>query len=203
MSLIEALSSSAAAATLSTLMEASLEALPATWTRSLVWRDTAERSPEVLRISPDASLNSPQRLAHRALELADIGLDRALARGSADVAFALVLLDLELLGGLLLEGFQRAGKRADLVLAIEIAAVDGEIAAGDLQHGIADGVERGDDAAADQHDRADGKPNGERQQHELHDQCALRGAALLQRVHLGGIERALRRPRPRSPCGRP
>jgi hypothetical protein len=55
MSLIEAESSSEAAATLSTLMEASLEAFSATWTRSLVWRDTVERLVEVERIWPEAS----------------------------------------------------------------------------------------------------------------------------------------------------
>ena len=60
-----------------------------------------------------------------------------LARGGAGIALALLLLDPELVGGLLLEGFQRAGQRADLVLAIEIAGVDGEIAGGDLQHGVA------------------------------------------------------------------
>ena len=39
LSLIEALSSSEAAATVSTLIDASPEAFSATWTRSLVWRE--------------------------------------------------------------------------------------------------------------------------------------------------------------------
>jgi hypothetical protein len=55
MSLMEALNSSAAEATLSTLIEASLEAFCATCTRSLVWPETVERSVEVLRIWPEAS----------------------------------------------------------------------------------------------------------------------------------------------------
>ena len=54
-----------------------------------------------------------QRLPHGAFELGDIGIDRALARRGAGVAFALLRLDLELVLGLLLEGFQRAGQRAD------------------------------------------------------------------------------------------
>src|SRR5207253_8944084 len=82
-----------------------------------------------------------ERLAHHTLELADIGLDRALACRSARVAFALLLLDLELVGGLLLECLERAGERADLVLPVEIAAVDAEIAASDFEHGVADGIE--------------------------------------------------------------
>ena len=70
-----------------------------------------------------------ERLAHHAFELADIGLDRTLARGGAGVAFALLRLDPELVGRLLLEGFERAGERADLVAAIGIAGIDGQIAA--------------------------------------------------------------------------
>ena len=52
---IEALSSSDAAATVSTLIEASPEAFPATWTRSLVWREIVDRPAEVVRIWPEAS----------------------------------------------------------------------------------------------------------------------------------------------------
>ncbi len=55
MSLIEALSSSEAAATVSTLIEASPEAFSATWTRSLVWREIVDRPDEVVRIWPEAS----------------------------------------------------------------------------------------------------------------------------------------------------
>jgi hypothetical protein len=55
MSLIEALSCSEAAATLSTLVEASPEAFSATWTRALVWRETVDRPVEVVRILPEAS----------------------------------------------------------------------------------------------------------------------------------------------------
>ncbi len=55
MSLIEALSSSEAEATLSTLIEASPDALSAIWTRSLVWRETVDRPVDVVRIFEDAS----------------------------------------------------------------------------------------------------------------------------------------------------
>ena len=55
MSLIEALSSSEAAATVSTLIEASPEAFSATCTRSLVWREIVDRPDEVVRIWPEAS----------------------------------------------------------------------------------------------------------------------------------------------------
>lgn len=80
-----------------------------------------------------------------------------LARDGARVTLALVMFDLELFGGLLLEGFQRAGERADLVVAIEIAAVDGE-------------------------------RDGKRQQHELRDQGALSGVALIESMRPGGVE---------------
>lgn len=68
-----------------------------------------------------------------------------------------MLFDLELFGGLLLEGFQRAGERADLVVAIEIAAADGE-------------------------------REGKRKQHELRDQGALSGVALIEGMRPGGVE---------------
>jgi len=58
MSLMEALSSSEAEATLSTLSEASLDAFCATSTRSFVLRETAVRSEDVLRIVPEASPSS-------------------------------------------------------------------------------------------------------------------------------------------------
>ena len=93
MSLIEALSSSDAEATLSTLIEASPEAFSATWTRSLVWRETADRPDEVVRIWPEASPSCCSVWRTMALEFADIGLDRALTRGGAGVALALLLLD--------------------------------------------------------------------------------------------------------------
>ncbi len=50
MSSIEALSSCDAEATLSTLIEASPEAFSATFTRELVWLETADRPAEVVRI---------------------------------------------------------------------------------------------------------------------------------------------------------
>ena len=59
-----------------------------------------------------------ERLAHHALELADIAFDRLLPRRGAGIALALLRLDPDLVLGLLLEGFQRAGQRADLVLAL-------------------------------------------------------------------------------------
>ena len=55
MSLIEALNSADAEATLSTLVEASPEAFSAIWTRSLVWRETADRPVDVVRIWLEAS----------------------------------------------------------------------------------------------------------------------------------------------------
>ena len=55
MSLIEALSCSEAAATVSTLIEASPDAFSASWTRVLVWRDTVDNPAEVVRIWPEAS----------------------------------------------------------------------------------------------------------------------------------------------------
>src|SRR6185437_1692111 len=54
-SLIEALNSTEAEATLSTLIEASPDARCATSTRSLVWRETADRPEDVVRIWLDAS----------------------------------------------------------------------------------------------------------------------------------------------------
>ncbi|MCC8941569.1 hypothetical protein H8A99_35325 [Bradyrhizobium sp. Arg68] len=50
-----------------------------------------------------------QRLAHQALELADMALDRKLARRGAGIAFALLALDPDLLLGLLLERLERPG----------------------------------------------------------------------------------------------
>src|SRR5689334_23590715 len=64
-----------------------------------------------------------QRLTHAAFEFGDMVLDGTLARGRARIAFALLRLDLELVLGLLLEGFERAGKRPDLVLAIEVSGI--------------------------------------------------------------------------------
>ena len=52
------------------------------------------------------------------LELADMALDRLLARGGAGIALALLRLDAGLVERLLLEGFERAGQRADLVVAL-------------------------------------------------------------------------------------
>src|SRR5439155_3596005 len=73
-----------------------------------------------------------ERLAHHALELADIALDRLLPRHGAGVAFALLRFDPHLVGGLLLEGLQRAGQRADFVVARGVAGIDMEVAGCDL-----------------------------------------------------------------------
>ena len=111
-----------------------------------------------------------QRLAHHALEFTDIGFDAALTRGGARVAFTLLRFDPELVDGLLLEGFQRAGQRADLVPALRIAGIDGQIAGGHFQHGVAHRVERPDDAAGDGDHGADGQRECGSQQHELQRQ---------------------------------
>ena len=89
-----------------------------------------------------------QRLAHHAPRIHRHRLRCSLTRGGAGVAFALLLFDPELVGGLLLEGFQRAGQCSDLVPALRISGIDGEIAGGDFQHGVANRVQRLDDAAA-------------------------------------------------------
>ncbi len=129
-----------------------------------------------------------QRLAYQALELADIGLDRALARRGTGVALTFLRLDPELVVGLLLEGLERAGQRADLVAALGIAGIDGKIAAGDLQHGVAHIVERRDDASGHRHHGAHGQRDRNRQQSELHGKRALRRGALYRGMFLGGVK---------------
>src|SRR5207245_10185246 len=90
-----------------------------------------------------------ERLAHHALELADITLDRLLPRRGAGIALALLRLDPGLVGGLLLEGLQRAGQRADFVAARGVSGINMEVAGCDLQHGVPHGVQRLDGAAGD------------------------------------------------------
>ena len=63
------------------------------------------------------------------------------------MAFALLKLDPEFFRLLLLESFKRTGKRPDFVTAIPIFGVDGQIAGGDLQHGVAHVMQRFDDPA--------------------------------------------------------
>ena len=141
-----------------------------------------------------------QRLAHHALELADIGFDRLLARRGAGVAFALLRLDPDLVGGLLLEGFERAGQRADFVLARGVAGIDGEVAGGDLQHGVAHVVQRLDDAAGDDHQGAEGK----RQRADQQQRVAAPASAGLRRAatrHGPWRRRARPRRRRRQPTG--
>jgi hypothetical protein len=69
-----------------------------------------------------------QGLANHALEFTDVRFDRLLTRRGAGVALTLLPFNPEFVLGLLLEGFERAGKRADLVAAFAISGVDGEIA---------------------------------------------------------------------------
>jgi len=115
-----------------------------------------------------------ERLAHHAFELADIGLDRSLARRSAGVAFTLLRFDPELVVRLLLEGFERAGQRADLVAAIGIAGIDGKVARGDLEHGVAHIVQRFDDPAGDHQHGATGQGNRCDQERQLEKERAQR-----------------------------
>ena len=58
----------------------------------------------------------------------------------AGVALTLLRFDPRLVGGLLLEGLQRAGQRADFVLALGVAGIDPDLAGCDLEHGVAHGV---------------------------------------------------------------
>ena len=155
----------------------------------MVWRETVDRPAEVVRIWPEASPSWLQRLAHHALELADMALDRLLPRRGAGVAFALLRLDPDLVGGLLLEGLQRAGQRADFVVARGVAGIDGEVAGRDLEHGVAHGVQRLDDAAGDDHLGAKGERQRADQQRELHHQRALGGGVQVRGAVLGGVER--------------
>jgi hypothetical protein len=83
-----------------------------------------------------------------------------------------------------------AGERANLVAATGIAGIDGQIAAGDLQHGVAHIVQRLDDVAGDRHHGADGQGKCRGQKHELHHQRAQRfgmsgGDVVLGRVECG------------------
>ena len=87
-----------------------------------------------------------QRCAHHALELAEIGFDLVLACGRAGIAFALLVFNPELLRSLLLEPFKCAGQCTDLVTAIDVAAIDREVAGGELQHGVAYVMQRLDHA---------------------------------------------------------
>jgi hypothetical protein len=190
MSSIDALSSSDAEATLSTLSEASPEAFSATLTRELVSagdRGQARRGRPHLAGSV---VQLVERLVDQALEFADIAFDGALARGGAGMALALLLFDPELVGGLLLEGIQRAGKRPDLVATLRISGVDGQIAGGHLQHRIAHGVQRPDHAAADGRHGAEGQGERGGQKHQLQHQRALGFGMLGQGIVLGGVERA-------------
>jgi hypothetical protein len=111
-----------------------------------------------------------------------------LPRHGAGVALALLRLDPGLVGGLLLEGFQRAGQRADFVVARGIAGIDAEVAGGDLQHGVAHGMQRIDDAAGHDHQGAERQGQRAGQQCELHRQRALGGGAQVRGVILGGVE---------------
>jgi hypothetical protein len=131
-----------------------------------------------------------ERLANQALEFTDIAFDGPLARGSASMTFALLILDPELVHGLLLECFQCAGQRPDLVAALRISGVDGEVAGGHLQHRIAHGVQRPDNAAAHSHHRAEGQDERRGQKHELERQRALGLGMLGDGILLGGIKRA-------------
>ncbi|OIQ73718.1 hypothetical protein GALL_446390 [mine drainage metagenome] len=131
-----------------------------------------------------------KRLANQALEFTDVAFDGPLARGSAGMTFALLILDPELVHGLLLEGFQRAGQRPDLVTALRISGVDGEIAGGHLQHRIAHGVQRPDNAAAHSRHGAEGQSERRSQKHKLECQRALGLGMLDGGILLGGIERA-------------
>ena len=131
-----------------------------------------------------------ERLAHHAFELADIALDRLLPRRGAGIAFALLRLDPDLVGCLLLEGLQRAGQRADFVVARGVAGIDVQVAGRDLQHGVAHAVQRLDDAAGDEHLGAEGERQRADEQRELRHQRALGRGAQMGGVILGGVERA-------------
>ena len=133
-----------------------------------------------------------QGLAHHALEFTDIAFDRLLARGGAGIAFALLLLDPCLVLGLLLEGFQSASQRADLVAALLVSGVDREISGRHFQHGVAHVVQRCDDAAGDRHHGAEGQGQCGRQQRKLQHQRAQRRGVLHRGMGLGCIEGGLR-----------
>jgi hypothetical protein len=129
-----------------------------------------------------------QRLPHHGLELADMAFDRALARRGSGIALAFLRFDLELVRGLLLEGLQRTGKRADLVAAFAIAGVDVEVTVGDAQHGIAHIVQRLDDATADRRHGTRGQGDRGSEQHKLQQQRIASGGTLVHGVLLGGVE---------------
>ena len=64
-------------------------------------------------------------VAHQALEVTDIAFNGPLTRGRAGVVFTLLILDPELVHGLLLERLQRPGKRSDLVAALRDKKIAG------------------------------------------------------------------------------
>ena len=89
----------------------------------------------------------------------------------------------------MLEGLQRAGQRADFVVARGVAGIDVEVAGCDLQHGVAHGVQRLDGTAGDDRHGAERQRQRADQQRELHRQRALRSEAQMRGVILGGVER--------------
>ena len=104
------------------------------------------------------------------------------------MAFALLKLDPEFFRRLLLESFKRTGKRPDFVTAIPIFGVDGQIAGGDLQHGVAHVMQRFDDPAGNGEYGPGRQGNGRSEQGKLqhHPHQSLR--MLERNVVLGGIE---------------
>ena len=75
-------------------------------------------------------------------------------------------------------------------MALGVAGIDGQVARGDLQHGVAHVVQRPDDPAGDGHHGAEHQGECRGQQHELDHQRAQGLGMLDGGVVLGGLERA-------------
>jgi hypothetical protein len=121
----------------------------------------------------------------------NMGLDGLLFCKRAEVSVPFLLLDVRFRDRLLLEHGKGAGKDPDFVMAFGISRVDGKIARRDLQHGVANGVQRIDEAAAERHHADQGESESACQQRRLENQRFLRRRPQRQSSALRLLKRGL------------